>query len=231
MNRENAILSKEERDVLILGGIHLNGKQLSNTEIGQYLGIPVNKVKTIIHQSCIKLKAHGRNEAITFALIRGEINIAELYSIDEIAERFTSLDPDMLRRISQLVRQGMNNSHFILANEPAIRMERRQGTLLTKAERDVLILAGYGLPNKEIADKLCISISAVRTFIYRACTKLGASRRADAVILAVKQREISAYDIFTPDQLIQVLIPLGAESLEKMAELLDQKIGRKAVLG
>ncbi|MFC1925673.1 LuxR C-terminal-related transcriptional regulator [Chloroflexota bacterium] len=229
MNTKNIVLTREERDVLVLGGIRINGKQLSNTEIAQRLGMSVNKVKTLIHQSCTKLGAHGRNEVILFALMRGEISLNQIYTLDEIAERFSSVGPDMLRRIAQLVSQGLDHGYLIEKDGTITYPDRRQDTLLTQAERDVLILAGCGLPNKEIADKLCISISAVRTFLYRSCTKLGACRRADVVILAVKQREISVLDIFSPDNLMQILAPLGAEYIEQIAQLVDQRLRRDAV--
>ena len=42
-------------------------------------------------------------------------------------------------------------------------------------------------------------------------------------MLAVKQGEISILDIFSPNELIQFLAPLGAESIEKMAQLVTEK--------
>lgn len=186
-------------------------------------------MKWLLHKSYIKLKARTRNEAILVALIRGEISLNELYSLDEIAERFISLDPDMLRRIANLVRKVLTYGHPISDGEQIIRPDKRQDAILTQAERDVLILTGYGLTNKEIASRLFISISAVRAFLYRACIKLGACKRADAVVLALKCGEISASDIFTPSELIQILARMGADSIEKMAELVDEKLGKELV--
>lgn len=224
IKRKGSILNDEERCILALGAIHLNGKQISNTEIGQRLGIPVNRVKMVLHQACAKLKARTRNEAILFALIRDDISLSEIYSIDEIAMRFSSLEPDIFRKIANIARQGMEYRHILWEDEEIVSPVKRPFSILTQAERDVLILAGYGLPNKEIADRLYISISAVRTFLYRACTKLGACRRADAVVLALMKREISATDIFSPDELINILARLGADTLEEIAQLLETKI-------
>jgi len=84
-------------------------------------------VKTIIHQACVKLQAHNRNEAVLLALIRGEISLDEPYSLDELAERFSSLDPDMLRRIAYLVRQGLEHGHLLGKDEQIICSDRRQG--------------------------------------------------------------------------------------------------------
>ncbi len=79
----------------------------------------------------------------------------------------------------------------------------------------------------EIADRLCISASAASTFLSRASAKLGAHRRADAVLLALKQREISIGEISSLDELLHFLASLGPESIEKMAELLDEKLGKE----
>src|SRR4030042_6536852 len=103
MKTKSTVLTREERDILILGAIHPRGKHLSNSEIGQRLGISIGRVKTLIHQACVKLEAHNRNEAIFLAIIRGEINLNEFYSLEGLAELFCSLGPDMLRRIAHLV--------------------------------------------------------------------------------------------------------------------------------
>jgi DNA-binding CsgD family transcriptional regulator len=229
MKTKSTILTKEERDILILGTIHPRGKHLSNTEISQRLGISVSRVKNLIHQACVKLDAHNRIEAIFFAMKRGEINLNEVYSLDEIAEILSSLSPDMLRMIAHLVRQELEYGHFPERDEQIISTDRRRDTILTRRERDVIILAGRGLTNVEIADRLCISISAVRTFLNRACTKLGARGRADAVVLALKQREIGVGEITSIDEVVQGLAPLGAESLEKMAHLRNQKLGQEHI--
>jgi DNA-binding CsgD family transcriptional regulator len=160
---------------------------------------------------------------------RGEISINEVYSLDEIAEILSSLSPDMLRSIAYLVRQELEYGHLPGKDEQIICTDRRQDTTLTKRERDVIILAGRGLTNVEIADRLYISLSAVRTFLNRACTKLGARRRADAVVLALKQREIGVGEITSIDEVVQGLAPLGAESLEKMAKLRNRKLGQEPI--
>jgi DNA-binding CsgD family transcriptional regulator len=225
MQTKSTVLTREERDILILGALH--GQHLSNSEIGQRLGISVSRVKNLIHQACVKLEAHNRIEAIFFAMRRGEISLNEVYSLDELAEILSSLSPDMLRRIAYLVRQELEHGYLPQKNEQTILTDRRQDSILTKRERDVLILAGRGLTNIEIADRLYISISAVRTFLNRACTKLGACRRADAVVLALKHREISVGEITSLNEVVQGLAPLGAESVEKIAQLLNQKLGQE----
>jgi DNA-binding CsgD family transcriptional regulator len=229
MKTKSTILTKEERDVLILGTMHPRGKHLSNTEIGQSLGISISRVKNLIHQACLKLEAHNRIEAIFFAMRRGEISLNEVYSLDELAEILSSLSPDMLRRIAYLVRQELEHGYPPGKDEQIFCPDRRQDSILTKRERDVLILSVRGLTNIEIADRLYISISAVRTFLNRACTKLGACKRSDAVVLALKQREISVGEILSLNEVVEGLAPLGAESVEKMAQLLNQKLGQEPI--
>ena len=227
MKTRSTVLTREERDILILAALHPRGNHLSNNEIGQRLGISVGRVKTLMHQACVKLEAHNRIEAIFFAMKRGDISLNEVYSLDEIAEILSSLSPDMLRRIARLMRQELEYGCLTPNDEKIIGTDRRQDTALTNRERDVLILAGRGLTNTEIADRLYISVSAVRTFLNRACTKLGASRRADAVVLALKRREIGVGEITSLDEVVQGLAPLGAESVERMAQLRSQRPGQQ----
>jgi len=229
MKAKSSILTKEERDVLILTVPHPCGQHLNNTEIGQCLGISATRVKTLIHQACAKLKAHNRNEAIFFAVRRGEIRPDEFYSLEELAEIFTALHPDIFRRTTHLeVREdlehgylpGKNDTHTIII----------KNAKLTKSERDVLILVGRGLKNKEIADTLYISINAVNTFLYRPYTTLGTHNRVGAVVLALKRGEINVTEIYSINELVRALTTLGAESLDKIAQLIIQKHEQKPVL-
>ncbi len=60
-------------------------------------------------------------------------------------------------------------------------------------------------------------------FLYRAFTKLGARRKADAVQLALKHREIIINEISSLDELAFFLAPFGAESIDKLAQLVSEK--------
>jgi len=218
-------LTSEERDILVLVAPH--GKHLNNVEISQRLGLSVGRVKALIHQAYVKLEAENRIEALFSAMMRGEISLHEFYSLEELVELLTSLSPDVLRRIAHLVRQQSEHAYLPEEDEQIICTGRRQDSVLSKRERDVLILAGRGLTNREIANSLCMSIGSVRVFIYRACRKLGAHKRYDAIVLAMRQREISVSDIFSLNEFLQLLAPLGAESIERMAHLLDQKLEKE----
>ncbi len=55
---------------------------------------------------------------------------------------------------------------------------------LTEREREVMALAGSGLSNEEIADKLVVSPATAKTHVSRAMVKLGARDRAQLVVIA-----------------------------------------------
>lgn len=225
METENNFLNRREREILILCAENRNCRHLSNAEIAQRLGTSVINVKATIHRACVKLGVHSRGEAIVTALKKGELSLSDLLSIDEMALYFRSFGSGMLRRMADLLRQGLENGCSIEDCEQIDYMYRKQDSLLTKAERNVLIFVGYGLTNREIADRRCISPSSVRTFLYRAFAKLGACRRTDAILLALEQGEIEARDFFSPDEVIKMFAPLGVEYIEKVAQLMDQKSG------
>lgn len=229
MKTRGPVLTQEERDILILATQHPGDRHLSNSEIAQRLDISVNRVKTLIHQACVKLGADNRNEAILLAMRQGELRVDEFLSLDELANYYSLLDPDSLRRIAHLLRQEEDGQP--LPKDQQITLTyRSQDGILTNRERDVLSLVGHGLTNKEIADFFCMSPSAVRTFLNRAFAKLGARKRSDAVVLALKKGELSIGDIASLDEVLQGLAPLGAEAIEKLAEVLDERQSNRAAL-
>jgi len=220
------ILTPEERNVLVLTAPHPYHQYLSNTEIGKRLGIPTTRVKTLIHRICLKLGASNRMEALFFALLRREVKLNEVYSLDELAEICRTICPDMFRRITHLVSKGIEYVYLAQDDEQincTNREDKRRDTILTSSERDVIILVGRGLTNREIADKLFMSVNSINTFLYRAYTKLGAHKRPEAVQLALKRGEISMDDIYSIDELLQSMIPLGTESLGEIAQVLSDK--------
>src|SRR4030042_857314 len=167
MKAKDTVLTKEEREALILAAPHPSGRHLNNAEIGERLGIPIPREKTIRRNACIKRGAHNRNQAIFFAVRRGEMRPDEFYSLDELAQLFSTYHPDMFKRILHLVHKG--HEYLLDDEEKNIRMNGRKDKKLTKSEQDTLILVGRGLTNREIADTLFVSLYAVSTFIYRAC--------------------------------------------------------------
>lgn len=58
---------------------------------------------------------------------------------------------------------------------------------LTEREREVLALLAKGLPNAEIAQRLTITLSTTKHHVSAILSKLGATNRAEAVVLAMEQ--------------------------------------------
>jgi DNA-binding NarL/FixJ family response regulator len=50
---------------------------------------------------------------------------------------------------------------------------------LTEREREIVTLAARGLSNREIADRLAVSVRTVEGHLYRAGNKLGVSDRKE----------------------------------------------------
>jgi DNA-binding CsgD family transcriptional regulator len=99
--------------------------------------------------------------------------------------------------------------------------------MLTGRERDVLALAGRGLTNQEIADDLFISARTVKCTLHRACIKLGAHNRMQAVIVAMRQGDLHILDMFSLDELANLLRSIPDEVLSAIYE----RAGRNATAG
>jgi len=102
----------------------------------------------------------------------------------------------------------------------------RNGTL-TGRERDVLALAGRGLTNQEIADDLVISARTVKCTLHRACAKLGAHNRTQAVLVAMRQGDLHILDMFSHDELADLLRSIPQDLLSAVYE----HAGRDAAAG
>lgn len=72
-----------------------------------------------------------------------------------------------------------------LVHAISARPEARVG--LTPREQDVLALIVEGLTNAEIAERLIVSLSTVKTHVSSIIAKLGASTRTEAAAIAVRE--------------------------------------------
>ncbi len=103
-------------------------------------------------------------------------------------------------------------------------MKKPEDANLTQREQDVLILVARGFTNKEIADHLCTSTSAVKVFLHQACVKLGARNRAQAVIFAFKKKAVDTQDAFSLEEIADLLASLGPEAIQTIAKLVKQRL-------
>jgi NarL family two-component system response regulator LiaR len=65
------------------------------------------------------------------------------------------------------------------------------GLDLTEREREVLALMVEGLNNTQIAGRLTVSPSTIKSHVSRVLSKLGVASRTEAVTLALRNRIVS----------------------------------------
>lgn len=70
--------------------------------------------------------------------------------------------------------------------------EKADEPKLSSREAEVLALLGEGHTNNEIADKLCISESTVRTYLHRLLEKLHLRNRAEAIAYAARHHLVGS---------------------------------------
>jgi DNA-binding CsgD family transcriptional regulator len=218
MRKKDAILTKGERDALVLVA-----RGMTNEEIAQRLSTSTNKVKALMHQSCIKLEAHNRVEAVFKAIRQKALTVDEIFSLDEMADLLSSLSPETIEAIAKLLRHSTASNAIITVKESNPQQRKVQSAVLTQRERDVLGLVARGLSNQEIAAQLYTSVSTVRSFLYQVCTKLEAPNREQAFILAVKKKAITVTEVFSLGELVELLASVKPEVIEKIAQLLRQR--------
>jgi NarL family two-component system response regulator LiaR len=131
-------------------------------------------------------------------LIRPEVRVIALTSYIDQESVEKALDagaigyllkdarPDAL---TQAIRDAVDGRGTIDSSVARTLMERRQddvGADLTPREREVLALLARGLSNKEIAERLTLSVGTVRLHVSNVLAKLGAPNRTTAAAIAMK---------------------------------------------
>ena len=87
----------------------------------------------------------------------------------------------------------------------------------------MLALVARGLTNREIAEQLFTSTSTVKLCLHQACVKLGARNRAQAVIKSLQQGALDSKDVYSLNELVELLSAWGPEAIERVAQLLKEK--------
>lgn len=96
--------------------------------------------------------------------------------------------------------------------------------ILTERERRMLALAGQGLSNQQIAQKMEVSVSGVKRCLSNAFAKLGAPSRAKAIWLAQWGGFLNNLDILPPEDVADIVAASGARATETYLTLLEHKL-------
>ncbi len=104
----------------------------------------------------------------------------------------TQMEHDLLKSILTLFQYG-HNSEKQRPNAPCF--AENAETLLSPREAEVLALVAKGCINKEIADRLCISLPTVITHRKNICDKLHLRSVSSLTIYAVTHGIVNAEDI------------------------------------
>ena len=109
-----------------------------------------------------------------------------------VAEGEALLAPSVTRRlIAEFADRRSRRSEFMGRRPEADSTPFPDLSVLTEREREVMALAGAGLSNEEIAERLVVSPATARTHVSRAMVKLGARDRAQLVVFAYESGLVS----------------------------------------
>jgi RNA polymerase sigma factor (sigma-70 family) len=89
--------------------------------------------------------------------------------------------------LAEKIMQRMSNQREI---------SQRMINLLSEREFEVLRLAARGLPNKEIARRLGLSVRTVHSHLANIFMKMQVGSRTEAILLALRQGMISLQDTY-----------------------------------
>ena len=155
---------------------------------------PVLVPKSVLSDAVLGLAAIGvrGQELIELALASGRLTTATEVAARHASDRSLP-DPMRVLGVEALAKIGTTHARGILAdlartNDPVGRVARGAATRtpgaagLTDREIQVLDLAGHGLTNRQIAERLTLSHHTIARHMANARDKLGAANRADAAV-------------------------------------------------
>ncbi len=105
----------------------------------------------------------------------------------EMAGAGIILKTESLKNLTNEIRFMANGGRYIpveLIKQQKMKSSEQAGGILSKRELTVLALLAEGKPNREIGSDLGLAEPTVKMHVKSICTKLGASNRTHAVIVA-----------------------------------------------
>ena len=110
--QQNILLTTIEQKVL---GLVARG--LVNSEIARALNMSTSTVKSHLHEIFQKLRARNRAQAVILALTHRHLAISEIYSPEELAALWASLDQETIEKVAELVKRIRENDRLVLGTE------------------------------------------------------------------------------------------------------------------
>jgi DNA-binding NarL/FixJ family response regulator len=130
----------------------------------------------LLAERAAQMQVETALEAGTDGYTLKDISVAELgATIHRVANGDTVLHPDVASVVAR--RLAANG--------------KERANQLTPRQREILRLLASGLENKQIARRLGIGVHTVKTHVSRVLSKLGATSRTEAVVVALRDRLIS----------------------------------------
>ncbi|MFF2188995.1 response regulator [Streptomyces sp. NPDC058155] len=136
------------------------------------------------HLACLMLTSFDDDDALLDAIMAGaagyvlkEIKGSDLVAaVRTVASGQSMLDPATTTRLMKSLR----------GEEDETASEQDALSQLSPREREILVLIGEGLTNREIGGRLYLSEKTVKNHISRLLAKLGVERRIQAAVLATQ---------------------------------------------
>ena len=180
--RKGAADSMKQADELIQGY-----KEVATGSNNRYTLIQVTLLEALWqHASGLNEKAvHTMSEVL--ALVRDDEYLRVFLDMGRPVLALLQALPEEEKR-TPLIRNILNAFEY----EPGIHSlpsDLPEEMTLTSKEREILNLVAEGLQNKEIAGRLFLSESTIRTYLYKAYQKLGVNNRSAAVHKLKKIRQ------------------------------------------
>lgn len=137
----------------------------------------------------LAISSHQDKNAITSAIKAGVTSyLLKECDKEEITEAIYSTAEGEQFFCGKIVSYAMNRENDTIAQSETISCE---GIRISPREIEIIRHVAEGLSNKEIADKLCLSIHTVTTHRKNIMSKLGINNTAGLVMFAIKNEIIS----------------------------------------